>query len=86
MQNPSLGAGTGYVPPKFGSDRNIDPEQIRQRQFLEIQRQREERQRAKAAGEDGKGAAAAAEPARPTMDELLEAEEAADDAGAATEL
>jgi hypothetical protein len=50
MQNPGLGAGTGYVPPKFGVDRNIDPEQIRQRMFLEKQREREEREKARTAG------------------------------------
>jgi hypothetical protein len=53
VHRPGLGPGTGYVPPKFGSDRNIDPDQIRQMRFAEKQRLREEAQKRKAAAEAG---------------------------------
>jgi hypothetical protein len=53
VNRPGLGPGTGYVPPKFGSDRNIDPDQIRQMRFAEKQRLKEEAQKRKAAAEAG---------------------------------
>lgn len=59
----SIGDGTGYQPPKFGSDRNIDVGSIRQHLMNEKLRKREEAAKAKkdlAEGrvpEDSQGAA-----------------------------
>ena len=46
----SIGPGSEYVQPKFGSDRNMDIDKIRQNILLEKQRKREEAQRRKADG------------------------------------
>lgn len=53
QQKPGLGPGTGYVPPKFGNDRNIDVEKIRQAQLNERQRQKEEAAKRRKAAAEG---------------------------------
>jgi hypothetical protein len=47
---PGIGPGVGYVAPKFGNDRNIDVDKIRQQILLEKQRKKEEAMRKKAQG------------------------------------
>lgn len=49
----SIGDGTGYQPPKFGSDRHIDVGSIRQHIMNEKIRKRQEAAQAKKQGVDG---------------------------------
>jgi hypothetical protein len=49
----SIGDGTGYQPPKFGADRNIDVGSIRQHIMNEKLRKREEAARAKRQAAEG---------------------------------
>lgn len=53
QQKPGLGPGAGYVPPKFGNDRNIDVEKIRQAQLNEKQRLKEEAAKRRRAAAEG---------------------------------
>lgn len=69
---PGIGPGTGYVPPKFGNDRNVDIEKIQQARLLEIQRRKEEAARKRAAGERGDEPQ---EPVVPSFPELFEDDE-----------
>ena len=82
VQKPGLGPGTGYGPPQFGNDRNVDVEKIRQARLLEIQRRKEEAQKRRA-----QGLASDAEPeeapAIPSLDEVLSSDEEEANAGAA---
>ena len=75
---PGIGPGAGYVPPKFGNDRNVDIEKIQQARLLEIQRRKEEAQKKRAAGEAGD---AQDEPVVPSFPELFDDEDEGESEG-----
>ena len=71
-RGPQQSLGTGaYQPPKFGTDRNVDVEKIRQARLVKLQAKREEMLRKKAAGEQAAQEAESEEPVIPSFPEIF---------------